>query len=103
MLNYYQIDCRKLSFAERLSVKGVYRFLCHKLNRRPNVADMRKALCFCKCRCCFLTLCILAGGFFIPLIWFSLIGVPFSVMAEREKWKRFFPENSGDQPVKIEL
>lgn len=98
MSTFHLVDCNKMSFSDRKSLEIIYRRIESKNNRAPKTEDMRRAMSFSKVKLMALTACIIGGGAVIPLIWFSLIGVPFMVKSENKKWERIFPKER-DQDV----
>lgn len=96
---FHLVDCEKMSFSEKKSVEIIYRRIERKKNRVPKTREMREAMSFSKVKLVALTVCIAGGGMVIPLIWFSLLGLPFMVKKENEKWRRFFPDEKSDDQV----
>lgn len=93
------VDCRKMSFPEKKSVQIVYRRLERQKKRTPKIVEMRHAMSFSKIKLFALAVFIIGGGMAIPLIWFSLLGLPFMVKAENEKWRKIFPRDKNDAQV----
>ncbi len=96
---FYCVDCKEMSFSERKTVQVIYRRIKTKKKRAPKTVEMRKALSFSKVKIAALTACIAGGGMVIPLIWFSLIGIPFLIKSENEKWERLFPDEKSNDEV----
>lgn len=98
----YVINCDELDAYDVKCLKMVYRHIVKKFRRKPLTEEMHCLRCFSRLKVLTCMICIIGGGCFIHLIWFSLLGIPFMVKGEKQKWDGLLTEKHDHDRVTIE-